>query len=140
ETQREADDPMAGLDEPEGGDGAVAPAAQRDRDGRHERHPLPAAADGSTARDAPRCAGSARERAARVRSTWAAVVDGPSESRTVARQLAGSRPIASRTWDGEALPAAHAAPVEAAIPSRSSRMTSDSASTPGKVTLVVPGA
>ena len=41
-------------------------------------------------------------------------------------------PIAVRTWLGSILPLAQAEPADAAIPSASSRMSSDSASTPAK--------
>ena len=58
----------------------------------------------------------------------------------MARAVGASSPMACKTCDGAEAPEAQAEPVEAAMPSRSRRTTSDSASMPGKATLVVPGA
>ena len=51
----------------------------------------------------------------------------------------GEQPIARSTWDGSSVPDEQAEPVETATPSRSSAMSSDSASTPSKLMLVVFG-
>ena len=72
-------------------------------------------------------------------ATSAAVDVCPSENRSEPRAAASLAPMAMRTCEGCATPAAHAEPVEHSMPRASSSMSSESPSQPGKLRCAMPG-
>src|SRR5438093_289196 len=125
QAERDADHLMARADAPGGRDRAVDTAAHRDHDP-HAAAPRRtwATSSGSTA------------------STWsmpASVVAGPTLRRSPLRAVSGSLPMATRTCDGSAAPAAHAEPADTAMPARSRSTTRLSPLQPGKVRFSVFG-
>ena len=93
----------------------------------------PACASGSAA--SRRCPAAPRS----TRSTSASVLAAPRLNRIEFCVRCGGKPIALSTCDGSSVPDEQAEPVDTAMPSRSSAISSDSASTRSKLMFVVFG-
>src|SRR5207253_8964694 len=130
--------------------GPVARQSERDADhlvagahapgGRHRAVDAPAHGDDDPHAAAPRRTwATSSGSTASTRSTSASVVPGPTLRRSPLRAVSGSLPIATRTCDGSAAPAAHAEPADTAMPARSRRTTRLSPLQPGKVRFSVFG-
>src|SRR5688572_14978628 len=129
---RRTDDVVAPLDEESRRDGRIDPT------GHCDQHPL-AAHDVSAA--ARRRAFATRVgNTSRTRSIHSSVVRAPRLSRIAALARSGRTPSAVSTCEGLILPLWQADPPEAAIPLRSSAMSSDSLSVPGTDRLSMCGA
>src|SRR5579863_468740 len=136
---RHPDDIVALVAEQRRGHGTIDSAGHRNQHPRlHRAAPTVVAADSA---ELTGSAATTRRQTSGInspaRAISAAVVLQPRLMRKELRAAAGSRPIASSTWEGSTAPAAQAEPIDTSTPSRSSAINIVSPSTYGKVRLRV---